>query len=517
MASPLIWILEDQLSPALPTLTAEPLAPVFMVESARAFSIWPFHKIRLAFLASAMRHFAAELQESNRTVHYFLLREHDYLDSLSAMRKCLAATGCDEIHVVEPSEYHTRVWIDSLRDAFGVPIRRFPNTLFLTDRADFQAWATAQDSPVMETFYRRMRQRHRVLMDGDRPAGGAWNLDRLNRRPFKRSTAAVPDRPTFPPDAVTRDVIDEVGRRFAGHPGALDDFALPVTRPQAEETLAQFLDDRLICFGDYEDAMATDEPVLFHSTLSALLNAGLLAPLDVVRAAEVRYRDGRVSLNCVEGFVRQILGWREYVYGMYWSFMPEFRDRNARGSTRPLPQLFWDGDTAMNCLKQCVGGVVKHAYSHHIQRLMVICNFATLAGLRPQAVNDWFLSMYVDSHDWVVTPNVVGMAMHADGGTVGTKPYVSSAAYINRMSDYCKSCEYDHSARTGDDACPFNFLYWTFLQHFRPQYGENLRMKMVYKNVDRVEPADMREMMRLRKRFLKTLPLVPSPGNPGEG
>ena len=505
MASPLIWIFEDQLSPALPTLVDAPAAPVFMVESATAFSAWPFHKQRLAFLMSAMRHFAAELTTAGRNVHYYPLRQHGYRDSLSALRDALAATGADELIVVEPSEHHTRAWLETLPAKMGVPIRFVHNTLFLTDRDEFRTWAAAQDSPVMETFYRRMRTRHRVLMDGDRPAGGAWNFDRENRKPFKRAAVAVPRRRTFAPDAITRDVINEVDRRFADHPGKLDDFALPVTRKQARLAFVQFLNERLCLFGDYEDAMATDEPVLFHSTISASLNAGLLSPMEVIRAAEKRYRRGVAPLHCVEGFVRQILGWREYVYGIYWAYMPEFRERNARGSTRELPQFFWSGETKMNCLRQCVGGVLENAYSHHIQRLMVICNFATLAGLRPQAMNDWFLAMYVDSHDWVVTPNVIGMALHADGGTVGTKPYVSSAAYIHRMSDYCKSCRYDHAARTGDDACPFNFLYWTFLQHFRPQYGENPRMKMVYKNVDRVEPAEMREMMRLRKNFIEAL------------
>ncbi|HEX8325586.1 MAG TPA: cryptochrome/photolyase family protein, partial [Tepidisphaeraceae bacterium] len=248
------------------------------------------------------------------------------------------------------------------------------------------------------------------------------------------------------------------------------------------------------------------EPFLFHSFLSAPLNAGLLSPMEMIRAAERRFYDGLAPLNCVEGFIRQILGWREYVYGIYWSFMPEYRERNARGSTRPLPQLFRDGQTKMNCLRQCVGQVIEHGYSHHIQRLMVICNFATLAGVNPQAMTDWFLSMYVDSHDWVVTPNVVGMAMNADGGTIATKPYVSSAAYINRMSDYCKTCAYDHRARTGENACPFNYLYWTFLQHFRRLFESNPRMKMVLKNLERVETPEMRQMMLLRKTFLEALP-----------
>ena len=356
----------------------------------------------------------------------------------------------------------------------------------------------------MEVHYRRVRARHKVLMQGNKPVGGQWNLDKLNRKPFKK-TISIPKLKTFEPDAITRDVMAEVTRRFGDNYGTVDGFDMPVTRQQAQTAFDDFLDHRLPLFGDYEDAMVTGEPFLFHSYLSATINAGLLNPLEVVHAAEQRFLDGRAPLNSVEGFVRQIIGWREYVYGIYWAFMPEYRDRNARKSSHALPQFFWTAETKMNCLHQSVGGVVAHGYSHHIQRLMVLCNFATLAGITPQAVNDWFLSMYVDSHDWVVTPNVVGIAMNSDGGTIASKPYVSSAAYINRMSDYCKKCSYDHTARTGPDACPFNFLYWTFLKHYRPMFEDNPRMRMPLTNMGRIPPGEMNAMMLARKSFIQTL------------
>jgi deoxyribodipyrimidine photolyase-related protein len=239
--------------------------------------------------------------------------------------------------------------------------------------------------------------------------------------------------------------------------------------------------------------------------LSPLLNAGLLLPHEVIHAAEDRYHDGFAPLNCVEGFVRQVLGWREYIYGIYWTFMPQYRERNTRGSSRPLPEFFWTGDTDLNCLKHCLGGVIDTGYSHHIQRLMIICNFATLIGLEPRAVADWFLTMYVDSHDWVVVPNVIGMGLNADDDTVATKPYVSSAAYINRMSDYCAGCRYDPKQRTGEHACPFNYLYWTFLRRFGDRYRDNPRMTPLLQNADAIEPGLMHAMMLARKRFIESL------------
>lgn len=501
---------------ALPSLAAAPAgARVLMIESRFAFTMVPYHKRRLTFLISAMRHFAEELKAAGLAVDYYPLKSSKYRDSLSALRDHAKKTKTKEIWITAPTEYHTKAWLDTLAgtlgEELGFTFHFFDNTLFLTNRESFTAWATQSKTLLMETFYRGMRERHNILLDHGKPAGGKWNLDHDNRKPFK-ATVAVPPLPAFGPDDITRAAMADVEREFAAHPGNTAGFDLPVTRADAEAALADFLEHRLPLFGAYEDAMASAEPILFHSHLSSLLNAGLLDPLRVVRAAEQRYRDGLAPLNSVEGFCRQIIGWREFVYGIYWAFMPGYRDRNPRQSTRSLPQFFWDGKTDMNCLRHALGGVVERAYSHHIQRLMVICNFATLAGLRPQDVNDWFLAMYIDSHDWVVTPNVIGMAMNSDGnpnaprGVIATKPYVSSAAYINRMSDYCKGCRYDHAARVGDDACPFNYLYWTFLQHYRDVFLQNQRMVMMVKNLDRIPAEQMKEMMTLRKTFIESLP-----------
>ena len=500
---PTLWVFEDQLSPALPTLAASPSSPVLMVESDRALRRVPYHRRRVAFVCAAMRHFAAELRAAGREVSYYPLAAEGYRDSYAAIADHVARGGSRELWVVEPSEWDTRAWLDALPGRLGVTVRLFPNALFLTNRDEFRAWSDRQrPTPVMEAFYRDMRRRHGVLMDGDGPAGGAWNLDKMNRRPAPDGLL-TPEVPSFPPDAVTAEVIAEVDRRFPTHPGVAAGFDLPVTRADAEASLEDFLDRRLPLFGDFQDAMVAGQASLFHSRLAMVMNVGLLSPLPVVRAAEERYRDGRAPLHAVEGFVRQILGWREYAYGTYWAHMPEYRTRNARGSTRPLPQFFWTGETDMNCLRQSIGQVVDGAYGHHIQRLMVICNFATLAGVAPGEVNDWFLAMYADAHDWVTTPNVIGMGLAADGGTMGTKPYVASGAYIDKMSDYCRGCRYDPSRRTGEGACPFNYLYWTWLRHFAPMYGANARMRPMLDNAASVAPAEVGEMMRSRKRFLE--------------
>ena len=494
-----LWIFEDQLSLALPTLAAHPGAAVLMVESDRAFRQWRYHKKRVTFLYAAMRHFRDELRAAGRTVHYYPLRPAGYRDSLAAVDDLVRLTGDRHLVVVDPADDHTRAWVDTLPGRLGVTVEVVPNTLFLTDRAKFAAWVRSLPRPpVMEPFYRLMRAKHGVLLTADRkPVGGRWNFDKDNRRPAKGSLL-MPPPPAFVVDAITAEVMAEVDRRFPDHPGTTAGFDYPVSRADAAAALADFLDVRLPFFGDVEDAMLADHRTLYHSRLSAVLNAGLVSPMDAVRGAEARFRDGAAPINAVEGFVRQILGWREYVYGIYHTFMPEYRGRNSRGDHRPLPDFFHTGDTDMNCLRRTVADVVDHGYSHHIQRLMVICNFATLAGLSPQAVADWFLAMYVDSHDWVVTPNVIGMAMNADGGTCATKPYVSSAAYINRMSDYCRGCRYDPKVRTGPAACPFNVLYWTFLEDQRAAVAANPRVAAVLKHLDRMPDGERAELRRQR-------------------
>lgn len=504
MPRPTVWILEDQLSHGLPALGDHPDAPVLLIESDRHYRSLPYHKHRIAFQVSALRHFADEMKSTGRTVDHYPFVPARYRDSLAALRHHIRTHRPSELIVTDPADHHTRAWIDTLSPSLGVPIRFLPNTMFLTSREDFAAWARPLKSPVMEFFYRRQRTRFDVLMEKGQPIGGQWNLDKQNRKPPAKGLTPPP-LPAYTPDPITLDVLQEVARRFPDHPGSTDNFTLPVTRTDALAFLADFIAHRLPLFGDYEDAMLTGQPFLYHSFISPQLNAGLLEPLECIRAAEAAYRSGHAPLNAVEGFIRQILGWREYVYGIYHTFMPEYRTRNARNTTRPLPDLFWTADTDLNCLHQTVSSLIKHSYTHHIQRLMILCNFATLAGLSPQAMNDWFLAMYADSHDWVVTPNVIGMGMNADGGTMATKPYVSSGAYINRMSDYCKGCKYDITTRDQPDSCPFNYLYWTFLHHYHATLARNPRMTLILKGLDRIDPGEMATMTGLRTSFLESL------------
>lgn len=497
-----VWILEDQLCPSISSLAANTAVPVLMIESARHFGRWNFHKKRLVFQIASMRHFCDELRSAGRQVHYFGLSDRPYRDAVAAVRHFIKQTGIRRFVVAMPTEHHTRQWMLQLQEQLNIDIEFVDNDLFLLDLEEFSDWARSVKSPVMEFFYRRMRAKHNVLMDGRKPVGGEWNLDKENR---KRAPAGllVPHRKTFKPDETTRAVMKDVEKHFPTHPGSVEGFDLPVTREGAQQHLRDFIKNRLPLFGDYEDAMVTGQPVMFHSLISPLINAGLLLPMECTGAAVKEYEAGRAPLNSVEGFVRQILGWREYVYGIYQTFMPEYRQRNSRKNTRELPAFYWSGDTDMNCLKQSVGAVLDGGYSHHIQRLMVICNYSTLTGLNPQAVNDWFYAMYLDSHDWVVTPNVIGMGMAADGGTMATKPYVSSGAYIDRMSDYCKGCKYDVKRRTGEGACPFNYLFWTFLDEYRGHYKNNPRMTMMLKNLERIDRGELKEMKRLRLNVLE--------------
>jgi deoxyribodipyrimidine photolyase-related protein len=475
---------------------------VLLIESKTHFAAWHFHKHRIAFQLAAMRHFAHELQAAGIPVHHYSLHRQPYLDSLSAITHLLKHTHDPHLLVIDPSEHHCAEWIQSLPKLLGVHIRTEPNSLFLTNRQEFAAWARPLKRPLMEHFYRRMRTKLNVLLEPDgSPIGGEWNLDKQNRKPPKRGMTFPPPL-SISPDPITRTALNNVDQLFPTHPGSTAGFTLPVTRADAHRAWNDFLKHRLPQFGDYEDAMLTGQPFLNHSVVSMLLNVALLTPMQLVRDVEAEFHAGRVPLNSAEGFIRQIIGWREYVYGIYWSFMPEYRSRNTRHSTLDLPHWFWTGNTDLNCLSHCIKGVVDRAYSHHIQRLMVICNFATLAALSPQAVNDWFYAMYADSHDWVVTPNVVGMGMNADHGTIATKPYISSAAYIHRMSDYCKDCRFDPNQRVGEQACPFNYLFWTFLHHFADQFKTNPRMTMMLKNAQKIDPTQMHDMMQQRKQFI---------------
>ena len=376
---------------------------------------------------------------------------------------------------------------------------------FLCSREEFSNWASGKKQLRMEFFYREMRRKHGVLMNADgTPVGGAWNFDADNRKALPRHTKA-PAAAGFVADAMTREVLRLVGERFSAHYGSLAGFDYPVTHAEAEQLWQHFLDFALPAFGDYQDAMASGEPYLFHARISAALNIGLLDVHRLCADVEAAYWSGQVPLNAAEGFIRQLLGWREYVRGIYWLQMPDYATRNAFGNTRPLPEFYWTGKTRMKCMSQAIGQTLEHAYAHHIQRLMVTGNFALLAGIQPSQVCDWYLAVYMDAFDWVELPNTLGMVMHADGGYLGSKPYCASGQYIKRMSNHCQGCSYRVSESTGESACPFNSLYWHFLMRHREPLERNPRIGMVYRNLARMPEAKQQALWDWGERLLAKL------------
>jgi deoxyribodipyrimidine photolyase-related protein len=449
----------------------------------------PHHPKKIVLVLAAMRHFCAALRARGVTVRYARLDDDDNTQSLAGeVLRAVRAVKADRIIATSPGEY--RVLQDMLgwEKKTGVAVEIREDGRFLASTAWFADWAKGKAAPRMEFFYREMRRRHGILMDGDKPAGERWNFDAENRR--KLPKGITPPQPKwFAPDEMTSEVIALVARIFPLHYGSLEGFDLPVTAKDAQAGFADFLMHRFAGFGDWQDAMAAGEAWMFHSLVSAPLNLGLLDPLELCRAAEAAYRAGIAKLNAVEGFVRQILGWREFVRGIYWLHMPDYAQGNALGATRALPEFYWTGETKMRCMAEAIGQTIRHAYAHHIQRLMITGNFALLAGLHPDAVDEWYLAVYADAYEWVEMPNTRGMALHADGGIVGSKPYAASGAYINRMSDYCAGCHYDVSDAAGERGCPFNALYWDFIARHAPRFENNPRMAMPVRSWQKFTPA----------------------------
>ena len=509
----LIPVLGDQLSPDLASLRdVDPAnAVVLMMEVAEETTYVRHQPRKIALILSAMRHFAGELRTRGWTVDYVRLEDPGNSGSFSGeVARAAVRHHATAVRIVEPGEWRVAEAIAGWEAALGLPVEVLEDDRFVCSIAAFKAWAAGRKTLTMEYFYREMRRKTGLLMDSGQPVGGQWNFDAENRKPPPRGTS-FPAPARFAPDAITAEVLDLVGRRFAGHFGTLDGFALPVTRAQALEALDHFITAALPGFGDFQDAMLADQPLLYHAFLSPALNCGLLNPVEVCAAAVAAYDRGDAPLNAVEGFVRQIIGWREFIRGMYWLDMPGYAHANALEAHRPLPDFYWTGDTDMRCLAIAVRDTRTHAYAHHIQRLMVLGNFALIAGVDPALVEQWFLVVYADAYQWVELPNVIGMSQHADGGRLGSKPYASSGAYINRMSDYCGRCRYDVKQRTGPDACPFNALYWDFLARHEHRFRANPRMRNMYGTWDRFSPEQQAEIRESAATFLETL----EPAKPG--
>lgn len=457
-------------------------------ESTHVWSSQP----RIALFLAAMRHFAQALQAAGRPLHYRRLDDPANRGSLAAeLQATLAALAPQRVVMTAPGDW--RVWqaLQRVVAQAGLALEVCEDRHFYTTVREFAAHAKGRKSLRLEYFYRELRQRHRVLMEGDQPVGGQWNFDADNREAFgAEGPGPLPEPARFAPDALTHEVLALVQQRFAAHPGRLDSFAWPVTRAQALQALARFVADRLPLFGRYEDAMWPGEPWLYHSQLSAALNLKLLNPREVVQAAEAACRAGRVPLESAEGFIRQILGWREYVRGIYWTQMPGYLERNALDATQDLPAWYWTGETGMACLRDALAQTLAHGYAHHIQRLMVTGLYALLLGVRPQQVHAWYLAVYVDAVEWVELPNTLGMSQYGDGGLMASKPYVATGRYIQRMGGPCASCRYDPGQRTGERACPYTTLYWDFLMRHEQRLAGNARMALQVKNVARLGAAE---------------------------
>jgi deoxyribodipyrimidine photolyase-related protein len=500
----LILVLGDQLTPGLSALAAADRSRdvVVMAEVRAEGTYVRHHPQKIALVLSAMRHFAAELEAGGWHVAYSRLDDPDNSQTIPGeLLRRAGETGATEVIATEPGEWRL---IGALED-LPLPVTLFPDTRFLSSRAEFAAWAEGRKVLRMEYFYREMRRKTGLLIEPDgQPTGGQWNFDHDNRK------RAAPDLlrarpPDFAPDRVTEEVLALVERSFPDHFGRLRPFSWAVDRGGALAALRAFVAERLPRFGDEQDAMLSDDPHLSHALLSPYLNLGLLLPDEVCRAAETAFRDGRAPINAVEGFIRQILGWREYIRGIYFLSGPDYVTRNALGATRSLPALYWGAPTKMRCLSHAVGQSRDLAYAHHIQRLMVTGNFALLAGIDPADVHDWYLGIYIDAFEWVEAPNTIGMSQFADGGVVGSKPYVSSGAYIDRMSDYCGGCAYDVGAKTGPEACPFNLLYWHFLVRHRDRFDGNPRMAQMYRTWDRMAEERRQTVLAEAEAFLARL------------
>lgn len=495
----LVLVLGDQLdvnSSAFDTF--DPATDAVWMAEVREESthVWS-HKSRTAVFLSAMRHFRERLRKKGVTVHYRRLDDADNRGSLAAeLVHAVESLKPQRLVVTEPGDYRVFDSLTATAKKLAVPLVVRVDRHFYSTLEQFNAHAAERKQLRLEFFYRELRKRTGVLMaDGD-PVGGVWNFDADNRGRFgKGGPGAVRPPVRFMPDAITKEVLTLVDEQFTDHPGSLQHFDWPVTPELAERALADFVEHRLPLFGQYQDAMWTAEPYLYHARLSAAMNLKLLNPRAVVEAAEAAYHVGHAPLPAVEGFVRQILGWREYVRGIYWRLMPEYLTRNALNATAPLPAFYWTADTDMNCLRQAIGQTLEYGYAHHIQRLMVTGLFALLLGVEPKQVHEWYLAVYVDAVEWVEVPNVVGMSQFADGGVMASKPYIASGKYVQRMSNYCTGCRYNPAQSTGEDACPFTTLYWDFVLRHETMLAANPRTVMQVKNLTRLK-ADEKVAIR---------------------
>ena len=495
-----IWILGTQLSlenAALKSCEAEKeQTPIIMIESQNYAAQQRYHQQKLVLVWSAMRHFAATLQAEGWNITYEIAT-----DFITPLQTWIETHQVTELRVMDPNDRAFSNFIQQLD--LGCEISILSDNHFLWSKEDFQNWANNRKRILMEDFYREGRKRFNVLVEGKKPVGGNWNFDQDNRKPPKKNLAP-PDPISFTPDAMTQAVIEEVKALSFQTYGEVDHFNWGVTREEAKQVLANFIERDLPNFGTYQDAMVTGEKTMWHSLLSPYLNLGLLHPWEVISAVENAYYEHNLPLNSVEGLIRQILGWREFLHGIYHWVAEDYGDGNWLDHHQPLPDFFWDSSqTEMNCLKQVLQQVEETGYAHHIQRLMILSNFALIVGISPQALKEWFHAVFIDAYDWVMETNVIGMGQFADGGVFASKPYASSANYVNKMSDYCENCTYNPRQRSRGSACPFNFFYWDFIARQRDRLQSLGRMNLVLANLRKIDPDELAQIQTLAEAWRK--------------
>jgi deoxyribodipyrimidine photolyase-related protein len=502
--SALCLVLGDQLSLNMTSLTSinKETDQVLMAEVRSEATYVKHHKKKIAFIFSAMRHFSEKLSKSGYRVNYVKYDDAENRGSLfEEVKYIVDRDKVTEIVVAKAGEYRLSEEILTWSADLNVPVSISDDNRFMASEDDFRVWADGKKQFRMEFFYREMRRRFNILMDDKQPVGGKWNFDSDNRQKLP-ANFTPPEPTTFKPDAITKSVVELVKTEFSDHFGDIESFHYAVTREQALIVLDEFIKCRLPNFGTYQDAMVQDEAWMYHSHVSFYINVGLLSPEESILAAQKAYYDGHAPINSVEGFIRQILGWREYVRGFYWYFMPGLKSDNYLNAKNALPELFWTGATDMNCLSQSIKQTKEHAYAHHIQRLMVLGNFALLAGLDPEQVNEWYLIVYADAYEWVELPNVSGMVLYSDGGKLASKPYAASGAYINKMSNYCAHCHYSVKEKTGPQACPFNYLYWGFVNKHKNKLENNPRMAMIYRTMAKMDQTKLEHMIDDADNFI---------------
>jgi deoxyribodipyrimidine photolyase-related protein len=519
----LLLVFGDQLDPGSAAWDGfdERRDGIWMAEvAAESEQVWS-SKPRIALFLAAMQHFRDAQRALGRNVHYTALDEPGNSQSLpTELARAVGELRPERLVMTEAGEWRVQEMIAGVAKLAGVRLDVRPDRHFYCTREEFSAHAEGRTTLRMEFFYRELRRRHGILLDpAGGPEGGRWNFDEENRGSFGKrgpQQAGLRAPALFPPDATTRAVLELVERRFARHPGSLTDFAWPVTPEAARAALADFIEHRLSRFGQFQDAMWLDEPWLFHARIAAAMNLKLLNPRAAVAAAERAYREGRVPLAAAEGFIRQILGWREYVRGIYWRFMPGYLGQNALDAREQLPAFYWSGDCEMRCLRAAIGQTLRYGYAHHIQRLMVTGLYSLLLGVRPQETHAWYLAVYVDAIEWVELPNTLGMSQYGDGGVMASKPYAASGKYIQRMSNYCAGCRFDPAAATGADACPFTTLYWDFLLRHEARWARNQRMALQLKNLARLGPAQRALIQQQAAAIKSNGGAPPIPGPAGE-